>query len=102
MPMIFKCKTREAYYIKILAELLSNNLKNGCFNVNEQGFFLCMFDSPRKTLIDLELESENFSMYKFKSEEKICLGLNLNHFHKILKSIKKKDSIQFFIFILIV
>jgi DNA polymerase III sliding clamp (beta) subunit (PCNA family) len=26
-----------------------------------------------------------------------CLGLNLNHFHKMLKSIKKKDSLQLFI-----
>ena len=35
-------------------------------------------------------------MYKFNSK-KIYIGINLNHFHKMLKSIKKKDSITLFI-----
>ena len=97
MPIIFKCKTNEAYQIKILAELLTNNLKHGCFDVNEERITLRMFDQPRKTLVDLNLQAENFSLYKFLSDEKFCLGLNLNFFHKILKSIKKKDSLQLFI-----
>jgi proliferating cell nuclear antigen PCNA len=95
--IIFNCKTGEAYHIKILAELLTNNLKTGCFEVKNDGIYLRMFDHHRKTLVDLYLLSENFSYYKFKSSEKICMGLNLNHFHKMLKSIKKKDSLQFFI-----
>ena len=97
MPIIFKCKTGEAYQIKILAELLTNNLKHGCFDVTDDGITLRMFDQPRRTLVDMSLHAENFSLYKFKSEEKFCLGLNLNHFHKMLKSIKKKDSLQLFI-----
>ena len=97
MSAIFKCKTGEAYQIKVLAELLTNNLKTGCFEVNEDGITLRMFDQPRNTLVDLDLQAENFSLYKFKAPEKICLGLNLNHFHKMLKSIKKKDSLQLFI-----
>ena len=94
---LFKCKTGEAYHIKVLAELLTNNLKHGCFNVNEEGISLRMSDQPRKTLVDLDLQSENFSRYKFKNDTGLCLGLNLNHFHKMLKSIKKKDSLELFI-----
>lgn len=97
MSVVFKCKTGEAYQIKVLAELLTNNLKTGCFEVNDDGITLRMFDQPRNTLVDLDLQAENFSLYKFKAPEKICLGLNLNHFHKMLKSIKKKDSLQLFI-----
>lgn len=97
MPILFKCKTSEAYQIKVLAELLSNNLKNGCFDVDDNNITLRMVDQPRLTLVDLYLDSENFSLYKFKSDKKICIGLNLNHFHKMLKSIKKKDSLQLFI-----
>lgn len=97
MPSLFKCKSGEAYQIKVLAELLTNNLKNGCFDINEEGMSLRMFDQPKKTLVDLELQAENFSVYVFKGEDKMCLGLNLNHFHKMLKSIKKKDSLQLFI-----
>ena len=97
MPVLFKCKTGEAYYIKVLAELLTNNLKTGCFEVSEKSITLRMFDHHRKTMVDLELLAENFSVYKYKLETNFCLGLNLNHFHKMLKSIKKKDSLQLFI-----
>jgi proliferating cell nuclear antigen len=97
MPVLFKCKTGEAYYVKVLAELLTNNLKTGCFEVSEKSISLRMFDHPRKTMVDLELLAENFSVYKYKLENKFCMGLNLNHFHKMLKSIKKKDSLQLFI-----
>jgi proliferating cell nuclear antigen PCNA len=97
MTILFKCKTGEAYHIKVLAELLTNNLKTGCFEVNDMGIYLKMFDHHRKTLVELSLLAENFSFYKFKCESKIYMGLNLNHFHKMLKSIKKKDSLQLFI-----
>lgn len=97
MTKTFKCKTGEAYYIKVLAELLTNNLKTGCFEVCNDGIKLRMFDHHRKTLVDLALFSENYSFYKFKSTEKFFLGLNLNHFHKMLKSVKKKDSLELFI-----
>jgi proliferating cell nuclear antigen PCNA len=97
MSLIFKCKTGEAYYIKVLAELLANNLKTGCFEIEDTGITLRMFDHHRITLVDLDLLSENFCIYKFKSNYKNNLGLNLNHFHKMLKSIKKKDSLELFI-----
>ena len=97
MPIIFKCKTGEAYQIKVLAELLTNNLKTGCFEINEDGISLRMFDNPRKTLVDLNLLAENFSLFKFKADKKMSVGLNLNFFHKLTKSVKKKDSIQLFI-----
>lgn len=95
MP-IFKCKTNEAYSIKILSELLTNNIKTGYFAIDRNGINLRIMDHPQLTLIDMSLDSENFSSYNFQSndKEKLCIGLNLNHFHKILKSIKKKDSLQ--------
>lgn len=98
MPVYtFKCKSGEAYQIKVLAELLTNNLKHGCFNVDSTGITLRMSDQPRKTLVDLQLHGDNFSRYKYKNDTPICLGLNLNHFHKMLKNIKKKDSLELFI-----
>jgi len=96
MTLIFKCKSNEAYCIKILAELLSNNIKTGCFVLDESGISLRMMDHHRSILIDLMLQATNFQLYKFNSK-KIYMGINLNHFHKMLKSIKKKDSIELFI-----
>ncbi len=97
MPRIFSAKSRDGYAVKVLAELLQNNLKTACFEIDSRGIRLRMMDSPKVVLLDLELDADNFSVYKFKPTEKMYLGINLTHFHKMLKSIKKRDSIQFFI-----
>jgi proliferating cell nuclear antigen PCNA len=97
MTIIFKAKTSSAYTIKILAELLQNNIKTGCFEIFHDGIKLCMMDHHKTILIQVLLESENFTFYKFKPVDKLYLGINFNHLHKMLKSIKKKDSLQLFI-----
>ena len=97
MPVIFKAKTRSGYVVKVLAELLQNNIKTACFEVDKKGIRLCMMDHHRTILINLELEADNFTVYKYKKAAKMYLGINLTHFHKMLKSIKKRDSIQLFI-----
>jgi proliferating cell nuclear antigen len=94
---LFICKTNEAHVIKSLSELLQNNLKNSSFEIDGNGIRLKMTDSNKKILIDLELFSDNFSLYKFKPTKKMFIGLNQSHFYKMLKTIKKKDSLVFFI-----
>jgi proliferating cell nuclear antigen PCNA len=96
MTVIFKAKTQDAYVIKLLGELLQNNIKTACFELDQKGIKLRMMDSHRHILIDLDLISDKFAIYKFKSE-RTYLGINLTHFHKMLKNIKKKDSITLFI-----
>ena len=97
MPQLFKAKTNEGYTMKILAELLQHNIKTACFDIDDKSIRLRMMDSHRKILLDAELYAENFSIYKFKPRNKLSIGINLNHYHKMLKSIKKKDSIILFI-----
>lgn len=91
------CKTSEGYIIKTLAELLQNNIKNGCFILSKKGITFRMTDSNKKILIDLEMLSENFMQFKFKKNAPLSIGLNFSHFYKMVKSIKKKDSIVLFI-----
>jgi proliferating cell nuclear antigen PCNA len=97
MTVIFKAKTKEGYSLKVLAELLHYNIKTACFEVDSKSIRLTMMDHRKTILIDLELISDNFSIYSYKHHEKMYLGINLNHFHKMLKSVKKKDSVEFFI-----
>jgi proliferating cell nuclear antigen len=97
MSLLLKAKSREGYSLKVLVELLQNNLKNACFELDKKGIRLTMMDHHKTILIDLELEADNFSLYRFKSDEKMYIGINLNHFHKMLKSIKKRDSVELFI-----
>jgi proliferating cell nuclear antigen len=98
MTILFSCKTNEGHIIKILSELLQNNIKNGCFVIDDKGIRLRMTDSNKKILIDIDLLAENFSLYKYRDgNKKLYIGINQSHFHKMLKSIKKKDSIALFI-----
>jgi proliferating cell nuclear antigen PCNA len=96
MTIIFRAKTSQAYSIKILSELLAHNIKTGCFVIDKTGIYLGQMDHHRTILIELKLEAENFSIYKFVGE-KMILGINLSFMHRLLRSIKKKDNIELFI-----
>ncbi len=94
----FFCKTTEGYIIKTLAELLQNNIKNGCFILSRKGIILRMTDSNKKILIDIDLQADSFVQYKYKSSAPVTsIGLNFSHFYKMVKNIKKKDSVVLFI-----
>lgn len=97
MTVLFKVKTQEGYALKVLAELLQHNIKTACFEIDKSGISLCTMDHHRIILINLKLHSDRFCIYKFKNSEKMIIGVNPTHLHKMLKMIKKKDSVQLFI-----
>jgi proliferating cell nuclear antigen PCNA len=92
---LFKARTNEGHVFKVLSELLQSNIKTGCFEINKQGFFFKMTDTHNRICIDIKLLNENFVSFHVNSEESIYLGFNLAHFKKMLKPVKKKDSIEF-------
>lgn len=95
--MIFKCKTNSAHTIKILAEILYNNVKNICLEINKDGIKIHAVNSLRSILLDVELNADNFNLYKYKLSETLYVGICASHLYKMLKSIKKKDSLCLFI-----
>lgn len=97
MTIFFKAKTIHAQTMKIVAELLQHNLKSACFRINKSGLYLSMMDQKRCILINLELKSENFNSYKYTKDETMTIGLNINHLYRMLRSVKKKNSLQMFI-----
>lgn len=95
---LFRCKTHDAYIVKNLVELLQNNIKIGCFDIKKSGIYLRMMDSNKRLLVDVTLEASRFYHFHYQSKQPVIhVGINLNHLYKLLKSIKKKDSIQLFI-----
>ena len=92
--VLFKCKTDNAFHIKIMAEITANVLKTSFWEIGPSGISLSMFDDSRKTMITLDLFAENFLFYSFDSMESINIGVNSSHFHKMLKSVKKKDTLE--------
>ena len=104
--IVFKCKYNEGYVVKILIEILSHNVKTGCFEISSSGVSLCTTDSNKRALVSAQLNASTVC-YKFAptpslryfdpSTGKIYVGITLSHFHKILSPLKKKDSLELFI-----
>ena len=92
---MFRAKTHDAYTIKILIELLHNNIKTGCFELTRDSIRLCMTDSNCRTLIHARLRASDF--HQFHLLQPMNMGLNINHFHKMLKGVKKKDALVMFV-----
>lgn len=91
---MFVCKTDNAYQMKTIAEIITHVIKTSFWEISKHGIKLCMFDKARVTMISIDLLSENFQRYMFTGDEPIYIGMNSIHFHKMLKSIKKKDSLE--------
>jgi len=94
MSVLFRIKTDQGYIIKLLVELLQNNIKDGCFCINKTGVYFRMSDTHHKICIDLSLLGENFGIYEINSDDDIHIGVNLIHLFKMIKSTKKGDSIE--------
>lgn len=94
MTVIFKAKTRDdGYTIKILSELLQNITKLACFHIHQQGIDLRMMNSQQIILTDISLQHNYFDVYQCVPNE-LYLGINLNNLYKMLKIIKKKDTLE--------
>ena len=96
--MSFHIKTQEGYVIKVLSELLHNNIKVGCFEITKAGMFFRMTDTHNRLCIDIALYAENFEVFKVTlppQESKILIGINLTHLRKMLRPVKKKETIEF-------
>jgi proliferating cell nuclear antigen PCNA len=93
MTIIFKAKTTDGFIFKILAELLQTIIKTACLKIHQRGINLCMMDTQQKILVDIQLKAGNFNTWELNYPQDLYLGINLNYLHKMLKSIKKKDSL---------
>lgn len=96
---LLKIKTKEGYTFKVLAELLNNTIKESCFIIRPTGITLTGMDTKSANgtkLVCLELLRENFVTFKCARPE-LKVGVNLIHFYKMLKSIKKKDTLTLYI-----
>jgi proliferating cell nuclear antigen len=94
MTVIFKAKTTEGYIIKIMSELLHNNIRLACLKIQPEGIFIRMMDSNRLVLMDIAMQCDHFNVYELGVPE-LNIGINIGHLFKMLKSIKKKDAVMF-------
>lgn len=53
---IFRAKTKEAFVIKILGELLANTIRFSPIKINEKGITLTQADANTEILVDIMLQ----------------------------------------------
>lgn len=91
-------RTQEGHCFKVLSELLQNNMKNICWDLSDDGITMQMMDLQKHILFDMKMWSENFQVFKYNFPEKNKqIGLTLKYMYSMLKSMKKKDTIELFI-----
>jgi proliferating cell nuclear antigen PCNA len=91
---LLKIKTKDGHSFKVLSELIQKCIKDGCWTIDKNGMFLTGVDtktSKGTKMISVDLSKYNFTKYKC-SEEQLMIGMNMVHFYRMLKSIKKKDN----------
>ena len=81
--------------IKYLTELLKDLLTEGNLECSADGIKLLSIDSGRTVLIHLKLDKSSFEDYK--CEQPLVLGINLEHFFKIIKNMENSDTLRLFV-----
>lgn len=92
---LFRAKILSGFNLKVISELLSNFLKFSPFRIDSNGISLCAADQNREILIDLHWPKENLA--SLKCPNMLYFIVNSTHFYRLLKTIKKKDSVTLFI-----
>ena len=92
---IIELVTVQTHPFKNLIEALKDILTDVNIEFNKQGMKLIAFDPSQTILVHLKLEAEKFVEYF--CEEKIIIGINLNNFYKLIKTITNNDTLTLYI-----
>lgn len=92
---VFHLWTSKTPPIKYLTELLKDLLTEGNLECSAEGIKLLSIDSGRTVLIHLKLFHDSFE--EFKCESPLVLGINLEHFFKIIKNMENSDTLRLFV-----
>ena len=87
----FKCKTLEGHILKYVVEVLQNNFKVIYFDVDANGMNVRNIDDNQNIMVDVTLDGSRFVSFACKT--KITIGVHIDHMFKIIKNIKKQDSV---------
>ena len=98
MSILFKAKTTHGIIIKVLIEILHNNFKKASFKINNDGISSIMYDTNKTRMINIVLEKSKFNYYKFDNDEDFDIGFNIDQLNKMIRTVKKNDSVALYIY----
>ena len=71
---MFYAKTKHANKLKVLFELLFNNLKTACFTIDKNGMHLNS-TTTINLMLEVDLHASQFDEYVFTFEEPLHIGI---------------------------
>lgn len=92
---IFFAEAVKGYTFKITIDSLAIAMQRTDFNITDEGIFCRSADEAEQILYDIEFPRDNF--IPFKCKQNITFSVNLKHLQKMVRSVKKKDSIVIYI-----
>jgi len=92
---LFYADASKGYTIKVLVDVLSGALSRATFHLGKEGVSIRKMDANTNILFDITLPREKFREYKCKRE--MDVSLNLKHLQKMIRNVKKKDSMRIFV-----
>ena len=91
----FYADVAKGYVIKVLVDVLASALSRSVIELSETGIFLKQDNKNSSMLFDLALQRENFRQYK--CDKTLYMSVNLKHLQRLIRNVKKKDSVTLFI-----
>jgi len=88
---IFYAEVVKGYIIKTLIDVLVGSFNRTPFSITNKGIFLRDCDKNRSILFNIELYRERF--IKYKCEQDIFFSANVKHIQRLIRNLKKKDSL---------
>lgn len=88
---IFYGEVVKGYIIKTLIDVLVGSFNRTPFSITEKGLYIRDCDKNRSILFNIELHREKF--IKYKCENDIFFSANVKHIQRLIRNLKKKDSL---------
>jgi hypothetical protein len=95
--IIFRATSTGGFLFKVLCDLYQASFSSFIFTITEDGISSRMTNAIGTMLFDLTLRAGDFDEF-YLAKERIFCGVSILHLHKVISSIKKKDSIRLEIF----
>jgi len=88
----FNIKLQDPTMLKEAVNVISEMVEEATFSIDQEGIFFKGMDPSHVCLVDLRSGNQDYEKWEVKQAGNI--GLRLDEFSKVLKSLKKKDSLE--------
>ena len=92
---LFYAEAVKGYTLKVMIDSLALTMSRTVFRATKKGFYHRNTDEAEQILFDVSFSRRNFRPYVCREE--LTFSLNLKHLQKMVRNVKKKDSIIMFV-----